>query len=154
MPEFHRSRSRWAVSGGLGAYRLHQLIHHIPSSNAQCSHIYTRHVNVTNTTVPSLSQRPASLPHISHNATLACLYVTSYSHVDLHRCNHLISICGFVHKVLQRSRTSTGILQTALCYLAPPEPKYLSYYTRRSCHRTSPSRSYWEVSHLTWRRSC
>ena len=31
-------------------------------------------------------------------------------------CN-LIPIKGFVHEVLRRSRTSTGVLQTALCYL-------------------------------------
>ena len=33
------------------------------------------------------------------------------------RNNHLIPIRGFVHEVLRRSRTSTGVLQTALCYL-------------------------------------
>ncbi|KAI0374027.1 hypothetical protein BV20DRAFT_936524, partial [Pilatotrama ljubarskyi] len=31
--------------------------------------------------------------------------------------NNLIPIRGFVHEVLRRSRTSTGVLQTALCYL-------------------------------------
>ncbi|KAI8993010.1 hypothetical protein BD414DRAFT_483032 [Trametes punicea] len=31
--------------------------------------------------------------------------------------SNLIPIRGFVHEVLRRSRTSTGVLQTALCYL-------------------------------------
>ncbi|TFK93774.1 hypothetical protein K466DRAFT_477987 [Polyporus arcularius HHB13444] len=31
--------------------------------------------------------------------------------------SNLIPIKGFVHEVLRRSRTSTGVLQTALCYL-------------------------------------
>lgn len=33
------------------------------------------------------------------------------------RADHLLPIRGFVHEVLRRSRTSTGVLQTALCYL-------------------------------------
>ncbi|EMD37896.1 hypothetical protein CERSUDRAFT_114533 [Gelatoporia subvermispora B] len=32
-------------------------------------------------------------------------------------CGNVLPIKGFVHEVLRRSRTSTGVLQTALCYL-------------------------------------
>ncbi|RPD74318.1 hypothetical protein L226DRAFT_546193 [Lentinus tigrinus ALCF2SS1-7] len=42
----------------------------------------------------------------------------SYSQApDGSGASNLIPIKGFVHEVLRRSRTSTGVLQTALCYL-------------------------------------
>lgn len=44
-------------------------------------------------------------------------YHTSSPPTGCIRADHLMPIRGFVHEVLRRSRTPTGVLQTALCYL-------------------------------------
>ena len=57
---------------------------------------------------PNSQPSPFASPSISLNVTSpsGCI-----------RTDHLLPIRGFVHEVLRRSRTSTGVLQTALCYL-------------------------------------
>ncbi|EKM54487.1 uncharacterized protein PHACADRAFT_97448, partial [Phanerochaete carnosa HHB-10118-sp] len=57
---------------------------------------------------PSTQASPFCSPSISPQASSSsgCIQM-----------DHLMPIRGFVHEVLRRSRTSTGVLQTALCYL-------------------------------------
>ncbi|KAI0775725.1 hypothetical protein BD413DRAFT_602911 [Trametes elegans] len=51
-------------------------------------------------------------------------------------CN-LIPIKGFVHEVLRRSRTSTGVLQTALCYLEAVRSKVPDLLRKEKARPTS-----------------
>ena len=57
---------------------------------------------------PSTQASPFCSPSIPHQTS---------SPSGCMRTDHLMPIRGFVHEVLRRSRTSTGVLQTALCYL-------------------------------------
>ncbi|KAJ8487423.1 hypothetical protein ONZ51_g4192 [Trametes cubensis] len=66
-----------------------------------------------NTQLPSPvspTSRPSPAPSVNG--------YESYSQApESSESSNLIPIKGFVHEVLRRSRTSTGVLQTALCYL-------------------------------------
>ncbi|CCM01483.1 uncharacterized protein FIBRA_03537 [Fibroporia radiculosa] len=60
---------------------------------------------------PSTQSSPVTF--IASSCETVASQVTSCTSVN----RHLLPIKGFVHEVLRRSRTSTGVLQTALCYL-------------------------------------
>lgn len=65
---------------------------------------------------------PSSRPSPISPFTMTCTPTTLPSAVDggsveATRQSQLVPIKGFVHEVLRRSRTSAGVLQTALCYL-------------------------------------
>ncbi|KAI9062883.1 hypothetical protein FKP32DRAFT_1612131 [Trametes sanguinea] len=51
--------------------------------------------------------------------------------------SNLIPIRGFVHEVLRRSRTSTGVLQTALCYLEAVRSKVPELLRKEKTRPTS-----------------
>ncbi|KAI0358455.1 hypothetical protein OH77DRAFT_1358030, partial [Trametes cingulata] len=51
--------------------------------------------------------------------------------------SNLIPIRGFVHEVLRRSRTSTGVLQTALCYLEAVRAKVPELLRKEKARPTS-----------------
>ncbi|CDO77329.1 hypothetical protein BN946_scf184775.g20 [Trametes cinnabarina] len=53
------------------------------------------------------------------------------------RGSNLIPIRGFVHEVLRRSRTSTGVLQTALCYLEAVRSKVPEMLRKEKANPTS-----------------
>ncbi len=53
--------------------------------------------------------------------------------------SNLVPIKGFVHEVLRRSRTSTGVLQTALCYLEAVRSKVPELLRMEKARPTSES---------------
>ncbi|TBU36729.1 hypothetical protein BD309DRAFT_995475 [Dichomitus squalens] len=58
--------------------------------------------------------------------------------------SNLIPIKGFVHEVLRRSRTSTGVLQTALCYLEAVRSKVPELLRKEKTRPTSESATFGE----------
>lgn len=78
--------------------------------------LHTQHVLVSgrNVQLPSPispSTRPSPLPTVPDFETSRQFPISSANK------SQLLPIKTFVHEVLRRSRTSTGVLQTALCYL-------------------------------------
>jgi PHO85 cyclin-5 len=66
---------------------------------------------------PSTQPSPCS-PSSSISSPAATIQITpQYAAVTPSSRSHIVLIKGFVHEVLRRSRTSGGVLQTALCYL-------------------------------------
>jgi len=66
---------------------------------------------------PSTQPSPCS-PSSSISSPAATIQTTpQYAAVTPSSRSHIVPIKGFVHEVLRRSRTSGGVLQTALCYL-------------------------------------
>lgn len=75
-----------------------------------------------NTQLPSPPISPSSQPSPSSppppvQSTPSLISYDEQPASESSRGNQLLPIKGFVHEVLRRSRTSTGVLQTALCYL-------------------------------------
>ncbi|KAL6310352.1 hypothetical protein BKA93DRAFT_11284 [Sparassis latifolia] len=66
-------------------------------------------------------QLPSPITPTTRPSPLGCrsdsFAYTRHSSADSSRGTNLVPIKGFVHEVLRRSRTSAGVLQTALCYL-------------------------------------
>ncbi|TBU33809.1 hypothetical protein BD311DRAFT_651534 [Dichomitus squalens] len=58
--------------------------------------------------------------------------------------SNLIPIKGFVHEVLRRSRTSTGVLQTALCYLEAVRSKVPELLRKEKTRPASESATFEE----------
>ena len=58
---------------------------------------------------------------------------------------NLIPIKGFVHEVLRRSRTSTGVLQTALCYLEAVRSKVPELLRKEKARPTSECAAFEEA---------
>jgi PHO85 cyclin-5 len=54
------------------------------------------------------------------------------------RTDNLLPIRGFVHEVLRRSRTSTGVLQTALCYLEAVRSKVPGILEKEQMRQAHP----------------
>ncbi|KAF7792412.1 hypothetical protein EIP86_003449 [Pleurotus ostreatoroseus] len=67
-----------------------------------------RNIQLPSPVSPSTQPSPVSTSPYTPTASIT---------PDAGRTNHSIPIRGFVHEVLRRSRISTGVLQTALCYL-------------------------------------
>ncbi|KAI0949386.1 hypothetical protein AcW1_009017 [Taiwanofungus camphoratus] len=83
----------------------------VPQTQQECT--VTSALLSRNTQLPSpISPSNQSLP--SPPLTDSC---GSFNPSITGTRNHHLPIKGFVHEVLRRSRTSTGVLQTALCYL-------------------------------------
>ena len=73
-------------------------------------------ISMRNTQLPSPAS-PNSQPSPFGSPAISLSATSSSSSSGCIRADHLLPIRGFVHEVLRRSRTSTGVLQTALCYL-------------------------------------
>ncbi|THG99370.1 hypothetical protein EW026_g2956 [Hermanssonia centrifuga] len=105
IPQVFRTTSRTAFSAPITSDANPSL-----RETAPAPQIYTSR----NTQLPSPIS-PSTHPSPISNSPIA---PTSQGSIDHARSSsHLIPIRGFVHEVLRRSRTSTGVLQTALCYL-------------------------------------
>lgn len=78
--------------------------------SATSAHLYGgRNIQLPSPVSPSTQPSPVSISPFTPAASIS---------PESGRSNHhLIPVRGFVHEVLRRSRISTGVLQTALCYL-------------------------------------
>ncbi|TCD71256.1 hypothetical protein EIP91_011734 [Steccherinum ochraceum] len=108
IPTVFRTSSRTAFSGPTAS--------DIPSSDPLSITQTQFHQHARNIQLPSPAS-PFTQP--SPFCPSASSYPTSRSSsLDrTPRSRQLLPLKGFVHEVLRRSRTSTGVLQTALCYL-------------------------------------
>lgn len=99
-----RTTSRTAYSGSEATQPRHDSLNHSTSS-------HLRNHQLPSPVSPSTQQfSPFPFPP---PATAS----TSQEPEPTSRQSQLLPIKGFVHEVLRRSRTSAGVLQTALCYL-------------------------------------
>ncbi|GJE92217.1 hypothetical protein PsYK624_083700 [Phanerochaete sordida] len=80
----------------------------IPSGEIPLMQLPLRNTQLPSPRSPSTQASPFCSPPLPHQTSSpgGCI-----------QGDHLMPIRGFVHEVLRRSRTSTGVLQTALCYL-------------------------------------
>ncbi|CAL1707624.1 unnamed protein product [Somion occarium] len=113
IPIVFRTSSRTAFSASLPCDTAALQRDAPPNVVLQYSH--HRNTQLPSPISPSTQPSPYSPPPIPSTSSVIAIDETSSS--ESPRGSQHLPIKGFVHEVLRRSRTSTGVLQTALCYL-------------------------------------
>ncbi|KAK7687052.1 hypothetical protein QCA50_009552 [Cerrena zonata] len=110
IPTVFRTSSRTAFSASLPCDTA------APQRDALTPSLH-RNIQLPSPPISPSSQPSPPSPPAPVQFTPSLISLDEQSPSESSRGSQILTIKGFVHEVLRRSRTSTGVLQTALCYL-------------------------------------